>query len=308
MAEEARTFACPFFKRTPMDYSDCRNFQLNRIRDVKQHLARKHTRPPYCPCCYSIFDTELARDDHIRARCEARVAVEIHGVSSEQRNMLSQRSDSRQTVEEQWVSIWKILFPGAPPPESVYLDKSLSDEMLLIEQYMATEGVTILRNSLISHDCVQWMLPGNEHDLASFQNRVVRGVLGKVFEGMSRAVAEAETRQHPTRSNLLQATSSNHAFQAPTPSIIADTDSPMGQDPGYYIPPPGGSVPIAFSASEVEREGIEGANQPESQFDDIFKTMDFASPAQRQSQQLEEHANDQISEFSLLSHPDVWGS
>jgi len=55
--KEATTFACPFLKKDPVAHKHCCIFVLSRIRDVKQHLRRRHQMPIYCPRCNRTFRT-----------------------------------------------------------------------------------------------------------------------------------------------------------------------------------------------------------------------------------------------------------
>ena len=103
MEDDNKIFACPFFIKSPDKFLECRKFKLSRIRDVKQHIWRRHQRPLYCPRCYDEFPSELARDEHVRApqQCEHRPAPLIEGVTDEQQKLLRKRSDSQQTNAEQ---------------------------------------------------------------------------------------------------------------------------------------------------------------------------------------------------------------
>ncbi|KAI1635809.1 hypothetical protein F4809DRAFT_427506 [Biscogniauxia mediterranea] len=63
----SRSFACPFDKSNSNKYSDCRTNILTRIKDVKQHVYRKHSKPHlYCPFCFQVFANANSRDTHIR--------------------------------------------------------------------------------------------------------------------------------------------------------------------------------------------------------------------------------------------------
>lgn len=54
--EDGPTLACPFYKRNQVRHSNCLHFRLKRIKDVKQHLLRKHKQPYYCPICGLEFE------------------------------------------------------------------------------------------------------------------------------------------------------------------------------------------------------------------------------------------------------------
>lgn len=127
---ERHSLACPYHKRNPLKYRDCQRFEFKRIKDVKQHVQRRHAQPEFfCPRCFSIFDTEESRDGHMRA--EARCQVQrgggerFDGISKSQKKELVQNVSRGKSVEEQWYSMWDIIFPGAARPASVFPSEGL---------------------------------------------------------------------------------------------------------------------------------------------------------------------------------------
>lgn len=125
-----RLFACPFYKSDPDTYRDCRRFELTRVKDVKQHLQRKHCPPSYCNRCYKVFGTKESLADHQRGedRCERRDGPLPGSISEQQWEQLNQQYQSRgKPVEKQWEDFWHILFPGRDPPRSVYQDSELEE-------------------------------------------------------------------------------------------------------------------------------------------------------------------------------------
>lgn len=264
-------FACPFLKRNPKDHLACRTYELTRIRDVKQHLTRKHLRREYCPVCYETFGNETKKDDHIRAQqCQARPPIEIDGVSRDQQKLLSKRSNSKHTDEQQWYSIWEVLFPNTDHPDSVYLNQAFSDNMFLLREYMVTEGVGVTRDFLNTHGATQWTLPVNEEELASFQHRLVRGALETLFEGMNDFVKELETQPSSTPADPPKQES-----PAPTSSRIAsmtNTNSSRGLDQDGYAASLDNSD-ILFSETSGAGWGSIGSYQTDSQFTDMMFDM-----------------------------------
>ncbi|KAB5554605.1 hypothetical protein GE09DRAFT_1222092 [Coniochaeta sp. 2T2.1] len=117
------TFACPFYKKDPVRYRTCYRYLLTRIRDVKQHVTRRHKLPIYCASCMDIFTTSTLRDEHTRARtCPTRPFVVFDGVTEEQKQLLARRISSRHCEEDQWYTVFDILFPGHSRPSSPYID------------------------------------------------------------------------------------------------------------------------------------------------------------------------------------------
>lgn len=106
------SFACPFAKRDPLTHRDCYMYVLSRIRDVKQHISRCHKLPIYCAICRSVFTSEEDRDEHTRfLSCVRRDDVRYDGVTAIQADQLSQRVLQGMSGEDQWFTIFDILFP-----------------------------------------------------------------------------------------------------------------------------------------------------------------------------------------------------
>jgi hypothetical protein len=109
--------ACPFYRYNGMKYMSCSKFQLRRIRDVKQHINRRHRRPLYCLVCGLTFETSGLWGAHISARtCDPVDRVEVEGIDEAQMNALARRVNRSLDKEKQWLSIWAILFPDSTPP------------------------------------------------------------------------------------------------------------------------------------------------------------------------------------------------
>lgn len=132
--DRARTLACPFQKRDPSKHQKCLYLTLHRIKDVKQHIFRCHTKPQfYCASCYEVFDTAEHRDKHSRLReCERLDTPDLpqfEGITEDQRKQLGEKSVRTMPIEEQWFQIWSIVFPGAAGerPKSVYLGNLLEE-------------------------------------------------------------------------------------------------------------------------------------------------------------------------------------
>ncbi|KAI1201508.1 hypothetical protein F5X97DRAFT_289795 [Nemania serpens] len=275
MAEVQRGLACPFLLKDPKNHMGCRKYQLNRIRDVKQHLLRVHRRPPYCPRCYDTFSNDEERDYHVRVcQVEDHPLVRINGVSDDQQRTLSKKSNSKHTVEEQWHFIWETLFPNTGRPTSVYLAKMFSDEMFLLRQYMATEGISIFRDCLNAHNAVFWMLPDNEADIASFQESVGRGVLEKVFEGWTDYyIRGVNSRPSSAQANISAATLPASGAPAPTTSEIYDPNLAGDQVPEGHAPYLSTASSISFSVTGSAAEVLETNSPPESDFDYLIDVL-----------------------------------
>ena len=159
--------ACPFYKLNTMRHMSCSRLRLSRIRDVKQHLLRRHRQPPYCPVCSRIFDGPQDRDGHIMARtCHAPpggVLLNVEGVTETQRTALGRRVNRALDEAGQWFSVWQILFPNVPHPLSPYLSTQFVEVLGILHESWGRE-----RDMLIA-DVVQ----AAANDRGSDHRRVV---------------------------------------------------------------------------------------------------------------------------------------
>lgn len=178
------TFACPYTKKNPMLYRDCYRYKLSRIRDVKQHLARCHRKPLYCPRCMGTFGTEVERDDHIREfSCPSRRPITLDGITEYQKSQLAKKSAPNASPEAQWFAVFEIVFPGhTPKPASPYVDSELLQDITLYQDFLTSHGPRILSGILDERGAVTWNLPDGERDLAAFQQTVFEEGLRTVFD------------------------------------------------------------------------------------------------------------------------------
>lgn len=189
------TFACPYTKKDPMSYRDCYKYTLSRIRDVKQHLARCHCNPPYCPRCMGTFETEEERDEHIREfSCPSRPPARLDGITESQKRQLARKSASNTSVEAQWFVVFDILFPGHDPrPQSPYIDSELLQDITLYQDFLTSSGPRILSDVLTRRGAITWNVPNEERDLATFQHTIFEEGLRTIFEQW---VARRSTSSH----------------------------------------------------------------------------------------------------------------
>lgn len=128
-AKGSLSLACPYLMHDPSEHSRCAIHVLARIKDVKQHLARRHMLPIYCPRCFGQFSTEDDRDEHVQQPiCTRSEERRPSGITAAQKARLERRLEEAQTVDEQWFEIWDILFPEAPRPISIRLRRQTAEE------------------------------------------------------------------------------------------------------------------------------------------------------------------------------------
>ncbi|KAH6999534.1 hypothetical protein EDB80DRAFT_117897 [Ilyonectria destructans] len=145
-------FACPYWKRNSSKHHSCFSKTLRRIRDVKQHLTRKHTPEFYCECCFEIFtdgDEHQIHITHVAGKvCIRGPSAVLEGISHQQHRQLSRKPDPKLPGHEQWFSVWDILFPGSQRPTSAYHDSELSAEISGFREYCSQYGPPKLDQAL----------------------------------------------------------------------------------------------------------------------------------------------------------------
>jgi hypothetical protein len=143
-----RLFACPYYKYDPSRYSQtnlvekqyrgCSHRYLpniarlkyglalntgthaDRVSSDRQHLQRIHERPKnYCGRCYQVYSTRSELDEHTNQvlRCAPSMPRYTERMTDEQSSAI-RRKHPKETAEENWYRIWRILFPGANAPAS----------------------------------------------------------------------------------------------------------------------------------------------------------------------------------------------
>ncbi|KAH8886091.1 hypothetical protein GQ53DRAFT_828459 [Thozetella sp. PMI_491] len=129
----AMFLACPFYKKNPVNHHACLGYQLRRIKDVKQHIQRKHSEPTTCcPRCHRIFDLPHRLETHMfSSSCEQQPGPQYDFISTEQKVQLAQASCRRSSIEEKWLDIWDMLFPRSARPQSVYIGNHVEEMMPL---------------------------------------------------------------------------------------------------------------------------------------------------------------------------------
>ncbi|KAF4945649.1 hypothetical protein FGADI_11771 [Fusarium gaditjirri] len=145
--------ACPYWKADPGKYWDCFLKKNDTIAHLKQHLTRRHTPKYYCQICYETFKEFDLFDSHALARsCTRGPSAKLEGISQQQKNQLSLKSKG--SVEQQWYTVWSILFPDMEPPATIYIHSTQSEDFCRIQEFAQREGVAIMLDELESNGIV----------------------------------------------------------------------------------------------------------------------------------------------------------
>ncbi|KAK1493284.1 hypothetical protein CTAM01_09428 [Colletotrichum tamarilloi] len=181
--QHIKLLACPFGKMSPSKYSACSRFQLKRIRDVKQHLKRKHAPDDYCNRCLRIFDDEESLTQHVSQPdgfgCQlAPEGRALEGITHTQSRDLSRKANAELSEEQQWFAIWDIVFPQKPRPESAYLDSAFAMQVCLFREHCARHAEPLLVQNLRAAGLL------DEGRLVADQEQLLRRVISESLDSV----------------------------------------------------------------------------------------------------------------------------
>jgi len=176
--------ACPLYRSDPGRHRSCMwELELPDARTVKQHLIVDHRVPEHCPVCYDVFDRARDRDRHIVARaCCQRDPPPglLAGVSEDQVEALSRRGPRAGTAaadEAEWFRVWRLLFPGAPPPASARLWRPREREAAALRRFWREAGPALVAAALDDRSLLRWDDPQEEAALAALHASVLEGMV-----------------------------------------------------------------------------------------------------------------------------------
>lgn len=175
---DLKYLACPLFRKDPRRYAACAKSRLRRIRDVKQHMRRKHTRPEYyCPTCWETYSGPDERDNHLIQRsCNASDALSPPWISQEQDTLLEGRVPNGST-EEQWFRVWDIVCPDhtRPEPPFCFLGRMVEDISTMRRELWEIKGPKIIED-LVSQREVTLREPLTEENRSLLQRCIMEAV------------------------------------------------------------------------------------------------------------------------------------
>ncbi|KAI5925597.1 hypothetical protein F4810DRAFT_56940 [Camillea tinctor] len=259
-SNDNRILACPFYKMNSGKYSDCRTNILRRIKDVKQHVYRKHGKPSiYCAMCFEVFHKATLRDDHIKRRsCQEKPDPMYDGISEDQKKALSDTNSRGKLLEDQWFDVWAVIFPHAPMPISPFLG-SYREE---VEEF--TRSIWCRKSGLIFKSIGAESIPGV--DQAACRNYVTR-VMDMFFE---------QIKNESTDTGSLDGT----AFSKQT-NISSPNTSRLRYQRALEDDP--GQSRIQYTGNPFNNNGYYDNNNAlgESEFDDLYDLVGFLKPDEK---------------------------
>lgn len=180
----SKILACPFWKKNPLRHRECFSLKLTRIKDVKQHLGRRHA-PIHCPICFRVFEDREARASHFSTSnsgelCTPMLHAPLEGIDMSQGEDLRKRANRAHTREQQWYDIWQILFPDADPPQTPYMDFDQLPESAAWADFCNSRGSSLLAEVIDHRIWDLAFLPDNQRRQELV--RVVQSGFPLVFE------------------------------------------------------------------------------------------------------------------------------
>lgn len=146
-----QSFACPFHKHNSTAHKGCSRLQMTRVRDVKQHLKRRHSLSREAPECSRDLVEKSDLTTQATARGTSRkssLPEEFRGISKK-KEALSRRVNRNLDPKDQWFSIWDILFPDSPRPSSPYIMNPLSEAMARFRAQQQCDSRTAVAKMLV---------------------------------------------------------------------------------------------------------------------------------------------------------------
>lgn len=206
--ENQQRFACPFYRHDPFKYTGCLSYSLRRIKDVKQHIYRKHGPLRYhCATCGLKFNTSDELTMHsFKAECTlARVqSACLEGISEDGMELLKRRGNRKASQKDQWLYIWEAAFPSAQPPESVWIGNHLDETVALIRLTWERNQRSILAPILADNKALV-PSPMADHDLETVVIKTMTQVLNRFKEEslpqLSQAASPNPSSPHTTTSS-----------------------------------------------------------------------------------------------------------
>ncbi|KAI8629316.1 hypothetical protein F5Y19DRAFT_432177 [Xylariaceae sp. FL1651] len=245
---ELLLLACPFYKHDRIRHQKCLKLILKRIKDVKQHLYRRHKQPNYCPLCGQVFDRKVELDNHLISRtCERQEFEAPEGITAEQEESLKSSVDKKLTLPEQWKSVWSIVFPNEEPPESPFIQGPMQEGLINFREFCDQRGPTIIsgcvQTFVRSHNLVNG-IPNEERTQSALLETVSRRALDAIIEDYEGRLSVAqEDDEMPSMGNsdiITQATASQSNNQEiagqlgfndiDIPILPAPKPGPLAQD------------------------------------------------------------------------------
>jgi hypothetical protein len=259
-------WACPFYKKDRIRYRSHGTVVLRTISRVKQHIKKCHQQPIHCDRCSRTFSTRPELKEHARMepRCPLNDELEWDGTTEDQREELHKRTSRKLSEKEKWYQIYAVLFPGAPVPDSPYLEAVKSEELRELLAFADLERPRIMDDVLAGLPEYEGLQPEERRELVNAVTEVFLPLLVERFESSQAAIESSQQTEHrsvmigptpglrasnvevsPTRVGLRASPSSEYPREASASTI--GIEPPNTGVPQYLVSPP--ATTLQFSTS-----------------------------------------------------------
>ncbi|KAK3292919.1 uncharacterized protein B0H64DRAFT_203301 [Chaetomium fimeti] len=246
-----KKFACPFRKRDPLtyniqDHEVCAIRSWSTISRLKEHLYRRHYKT-HCQRCKCIFSDarELAEHEMLVTGCEVLDTIPPGDITTYQEKQLKSRKHTtrRQTDEEKWRDIYRLLFPNeeipSPYPEAAEdMGPSTADSSVSFnfQHFLLSELPTLFTRTAEEH--AGRRLQAHEGLALELIPGIIEGALHKAF------------RTWEARGSELPAGEASVALMSFLPDTPASAAYSFGQSAAYQTPQSAVTTDHSFSQSQ----------------------------------------------------------
>ncbi|CAH0023628.1 unnamed protein product [Clonostachys rhizophaga] len=141
--EVSEGFACPFFRKDPVQHMACLSRKLKRIGDVKQHIHRRHLNDiVQCYTCNLAFGSSIDRDEHVNlSRCSYTIQQSIA-------EKLRARAPRGMPPTGIYSDLCDILFGKQEIPLEPYLGPILLESNALLWNFWQSEKASLVQTAI----------------------------------------------------------------------------------------------------------------------------------------------------------------
>ncbi|KAI0124075.1 hypothetical protein BJ170DRAFT_697047 [Xylariales sp. AK1849] len=194
--KNTRRVDCPFLRYNPNMFGRCRGKGFLNVSHLKEHLREKHQEPHCGECLQSLNDDQ--RKSHkclgpgppeTRPRRNFLTKKALAQLENRARNKTRNR-----TLEDQWVEIYKIIFPDERQPyPNPYLDHRTVEIVNSLERYIRTQLPRLSKEFLqIRPPC---QLVSNEQYREEIEQATETFIAGTLVEWKSGELSGSENRR-----------------------------------------------------------------------------------------------------------------
>ncbi|VUC29612.1 unnamed protein product [Clonostachys rosea] len=268
---EELLFACPLYRKYPLQNMDCVNRKLTRIRDVKQHLLRRHL-AFRCPICNIPLPSAARKDEHIQEQnCKPAESAERFGpdgITQEVHDILKKRSHRGKAPTTKWFEVWEIIFGDTNREERPFLGPMMEETARLMRDVWAKERRAIVQDVIQdagddqaeTEEQMEAMMAMFEQVQDRFQTRIHELTSRDTSSEKGSPVMAASQTLAKEKNNSTKATTENISQVSPQPD--GGDDTPTTEESGIPSLPSGSGEPTSYYTLSSSNDARNGGTQP----------------------------------------------